>query len=73
MSYFQVDGEKIEVVYNGIEDEFRAESPAETPDASYEREIFEAKVGAALRAGHRHGAHVVAGVVGRRGRRGGRQ
>ncbi len=27
MSYFQVDGEKIEVVYNGIEDEFRTELP----------------------------------------------
>ena len=32
-----------------LEDEFRAESTAEGPDASYERAIFEAKVGAALR------------------------
>lgn len=29
MTYFQVDGEKIEVVYNGIEDEFRRQLPSE--------------------------------------------
>jgi len=32
-----------------LEDEFRAASPEEGPDHAYEREIFEAKVGAALR------------------------
>jgi len=32
MSYFQVDGEKIDVVYNGIEDEFRAVLPSEDLD-----------------------------------------
>jgi len=33
-----------------LEDEFRAASPDEGPGESYEREIFEAKVGAALRS-----------------------
>lgn len=32
-----------------LEDEFRAYSPGEGPDEAYERQIFEAKVGAALR------------------------
>jgi len=36
-----------------LEDEFRAASPEEGPGESYEREVFEAKVGAALRAAER--------------------
>ncbi len=36
-----------------IEDDFNATSPTERPDQAYEREVFEAKVGAALRAAER--------------------
>ena len=38
---------------HSLEDEFRAMSPDEGPGEAYEREVFEAKVGAALRAAER--------------------